>query len=342
MKFLDQITSITDLPHEPVIIQGPDDLYANWSAVEARYADSVNQKDEQETTYTRVSRKMDKVASKEQKDSPEDLITSLHLGSHDVKNSPFSTPPSSPIASDPPSTKTSPEVRCAVVSKHDATPVPPNLKPLINFVVWYSYENEASRRQDMVFLTNSADAAQIAKDFGVVPKTIHQLRVNIPSQNLQEAKVENRRNKKKSSNRTSSFKDGSEPKTLFSYDEVSSDEEELVFQPRPREPSRPMSSGREANTSFARGRSAAHSPSNSVTIVDTQKPQVPIEEIDPDSFDRGTFARGSIPLANVGNHYGPSPNAYTGRGQRGFGPGPRGGYRGNSYRGRGRGRLFVP
>ena len=79
-------------------------------------------------------------------------------------------------------------------------------------------------------------------------------------------------------------------------------------------------------------------------LLPTPKPQIPVEEIDPDSFDRGTFARGSTPLANVGNHYGPANNSFGQRGQRNFnGPMQRGGgFRGHALRGRGRGRLFVP
>lgn len=318
-------------------------MYASWSAVEARYADSVHSREHPEVAPTNNVRPVSKKNSKEQVITNGDLMQDLSLETQDMKSSPLSTPPLSPSTSEIPSTRTSPEVRCATVTKHDATPVPPVLKPLLNFVVWYQYESPQVETKDIVFLTNSADAAQIAKDFGVNAKTIHQLRASIASLVKPDFKVENRKSKKRGSTRKPSFKEGSAPKTLFSYDEISSDEEEVLFQPRARDIPRPTSSGRGTNQNAARGRGATHSPSNSITVPNVEKPQVPVEEIDPDSFDRGTFARGSIPLANVGNHYGPPPASNAVRGQRGFGPtGPRGGYRGNGFRGRGRGRLFVP
>lgn len=305
--------------------------------VESHYSDVVNQKEGSENAP-----QSDK-NSQRKETALEDRLEELKLEPRDLKSSPLSTPPLSPSGSEPQSAKTSPEVKCASVSKQDATPVPPVLKPLINFVVWCRYDSSELRGKDLVFLTNSADAAQIAKDFGVSTKTIHQLRVSIGTA-CKDTKIENRKNKKKNSSRKSSFKNNAEPKTLFSYDEVSSEEEELVFQPRSRDFTRPTSSGRGANNGGARGRGASHSPSNSMEGVTPQKPQVPVEEIDPDSFDRGTFARGSIPLANVGNHYGPPVQNNVIRGQRGgFTPtGPRGGYRSQGFRGRGRGRLFVP
>lgn len=338
VKFLDQITSTPDLPHEPVLIQGPDDLYPSWPAVEAHYSDSSANKGNvgKSAQSKKVSKQQEAIATQ---------LEDLSLESQDFKSSPVSTPPSSPSGSEPQSAKTSPEVKCATVSKQDATPVPPVLKPLINFVVWSKYDSVELRGKELLFLTNSADAAQIAKDFGVTTKTIHQLRATIGTFCKQEPKSDGQKNKKKGSKRKASFKNNAEPKTLFSYDEGSSEEEEeLVFQPRARDLQRPTSSGRGAINATTRGRGAAHSPTNSIEAVTPPKPQVPVEEIDPDSFDRGTFARGSIPLANVGNHYGPPPANNVIRGQRGGFPptGPRGGYRGNGFRGRGRGRLYVP
>lgn len=340
VKFLDQVTSTPNLSHDPVIIQGPDDQYMNWYDVESRYVESVIQRDEPESTAAR-----DACAPSEFETEPVELIHGLNLSTDDVKTSPVSTPPLSPSASDPQSTKTSPETQYATITKREATPIPPALKALINFVVWYTYEsNQGPQPKRSFFLTNSADAAQIAKDFGVKPKTIHQLRASIELE--QPAKTEQQLpKKKKGGHRSMSFKHENEPKTLFRYDDASSEDEELVFQPRSKELPRPGSSGRGAsnNGSNFRGRGAMHSPSNSISATTLPKPQVPVEEIDPDSFDRGTFARGSTPLANVGTSYGPI-NSNFGRGnQRNFsGSTARGGFRGNSFRGRGRGRLFVP
>ena len=352
VKFLDQVTSTADLAHDPVTIQGPDDQFTKWAEVEARYTDAIILREESENLIKTEDEVVTASAdgTKEASASPERLLQDLSLSSEDMKTSPVSTPPLSPTNSEPQSNKTSPEARCATMAKRDATPVPPSLKPLINFVVYYNDQNKDAKGKEVTFLTNSADASQIAKDFGVVTKTIHQLRASLPTQQGQDSQADPIKHKKKPSNRTSSFKEDSKPKTLFSYDEGSSEDEQLVFKPRPRDTARPTSSGRGgANVPF-RGRGTMHSPSNSVNNPATPKPQVPVEEIDPDSFDRGTFARGSTPLANVGNHYGPPPNVNNGfsrGGQRNLSsPMPRGGggngYRGNTFRGRGRGRLFVP
>lgn len=344
VKFLDQVTSTPNLLHDPVIIQGPDDQYLNWSDVESRYVESVIQREESEPNTSNEPQGSINLPAVQA--GPEKLLHDLSLSSEDIKTSPVSTPPLSPSASDPQSTKTSPETQYATITKHEATPIPPTLRDLINFVVWYTYEsNDKTQPKRTIFLTNSADAAQIAKDFGVKPKTIHQLRASIETE--QPTKKEQPiSKKKKGGHRSMSFKQDSEPKTLFRYDEASSEDEELVFQPRTRDPPRPGSSGRGApnsNTNNFRGRGAMHSPSNSINATTAPKPQVPVEEIDPDSFDRGTFARGSTPLANVGMPYGPPNNNFGRGGQRNNnGSMQRGGFRGNGFRGRGRGRLFVP
>lgn len=352
VKFLDHITSTANLPHDPVILQGPDDQYATWQEVEGRYVDAVIQRnDENDTAIAEEKSEVQdgNIPTRSQELTPEKLMNDLSLTSEDFKTSPISTPPLSPSASEPQSAKTSPEVRCATVTKYDATPVPPALKPLVNFVVWYTYESKDSTRDaTLTFLTNSADAAQIAKDFGVTPKTIHQLRATITSE-LEGSKRQDHIQQKKGSFRSLKAKNDSEPRTLFRYDEGSSEEEELVFKPRTRDPPRPSSSGRGVANSAYRGRGAVHSPSNSMSTTSVPKPQVPVEEIDPDSFDRGTFARGNTPLANVGNHaaftHTNNNNNFSRGGQRGSynQSSQRGGsYRGNNFRGRGRGRLFVP
>lgn len=346
LKFLDQTA---DLSHSPVTIQGLEDQYTKWADVESHYTKSIIRTDGAEhvvdTENTTLSKDTEEPAHIGV--SPEKLLNDLSLSSEDLKTSPMSTPPLSPVTSEPQSTKTSPEVPCATMRMHEATPVPPTLKSLINYVVWYTYKGQDDVKDNVpIFLTNSADAAQIAKDFGVVPKTIHQLRASISTELEQPEKSNFMQHKKKNSSRALSFKDDSEPRTLFRYDEGSSEDEELVFKPRTKDVPRPGSSGRGGPNNGIRGRGAVHSPSNSINTTNTPKPRVPVEEIDPDSFDRGTFARGSTPLANVGNQYGPSASNNMNRGgQRSFSSSmPRGGpgYRGNTFRGRGRGRLFVP
>jgi len=346
LKFLDQTA---DLSHSPVVIQGLEDQFTRWADVENHYTSSIIRRDESENVIdgedTNGPSIIEETANTEA--SPEKLIKDFSLSSDDFKTSPISTPPSSPAGSEPQSTKTSPEVRSATIARHDATPIPPTLKSLINYVVWYIYEGQkCAAEKNAIFLTNSADAAQIVKDFGVLPKTIHQLRASIAADLEQPEQIGQSQYKKKKSSRAPSFKDESEPPTLFRYDEGSSEDEELVFKPRTKEVPRPASSGRGGPNNSVRGRGTIHSPSNSINISSAAKPQVPVEEIDPDSFDRGTFARGSTPLANVGNHYGSPNNGNFNRGgQRNFSsPIPRGGggFRGNTFRGRGRGRLFVP
>lgn len=350
VKFLDHVSSTADLPGEPVIIQGPDDQYMNWTDLEHRYTDSIVQSPDVEVT----NKEQDVAPVAEQKpqkhnDSPEKMINDLSLSSDDIKASPVSTPPLSPSSSEPQSAKTTPEVRCAKIAKQDATPIPPALKALINFVVWYTYERNTGKDNETTFLTNSADAAQIAKDFNVTPKTIHQLRASIPTEQELASTFESQvKTKKRGSHRALSSRDDSEPKTLFRYEDGSSEDEELIFKPRSRDLPRPLSSAGRPNTNApVRGRGALHSPSNSINASTLPKPQVPVEEIDPDSFDRGIFARGSTPLANVGNHYGQPNNtspAFARGGHRNFSsPMSRGGgHRGGTLRGRGRGRLFVP
>lgn len=330
------------------MIQGLEDQYTKWADVESHYAESIIRRDESENVVPVEDTNTPNAAEDmvKEESSPEKLPKDLSLSSDDFKTSPISTPPLSPVISEPQSNKTSPEVPSAKLANHDATPVPPTLKSLINYVVWYTYEGQkGAADKNLIFLTNSADAAQIAKDFSVVPKTIHQLRASISTELEQPERMTSMQHKKKSSSRALSSKDEAEPRTLFRYDEGSSEDEELVFKPRTKEPPRPGSSGRGGPSNSMRGRGAVHSPSNSVNATTAPKPQVPVEEIDPDSFDRGTFARGSTPLANVGNQYGPFTSNHNRGGQRNFSsPMPRGGggYRGNTFRGRGRGRLFVP
>lgn len=201
-----------------------------------------------------------------------------------------------------------------------------------------------------MFLTNSADTQHLARDFNVPTKTIHQLRSMLGTESLQPERT----HKKQSS--VSSFPEvvDGEPKSLFSYEDES-DEEELVFKPRGRGARGPaLSRGGSMRNKTSNTRSPRLSFS-SPSQGPNNKPQIPIEEIDPDSFDRGSFGRGSVPLANtvtIGHHTPNSFNAPRGPSQRG-GFAPAGSSRGmNNYRGvgrgfdrgsaRGRGRLFVP
>lgn len=231
----------------------------------------------------------------------------------------------------------------------ERSPVPEALKPLLNPVVWYVHEKTIGQ-PSVFFLTNSADTQHLARDFKVPTKTIHQLRSLLGTETLH---PEHGHKKQRS---TSSIPGAgeTESKTLFSYEDES-EEEEVVFKPR----------GRGVRGLVGRGGSMRNkapqprSPRLSFTTpsqTTTAKPQIPIQEIDPDSFDRGSFGRGSVPLANtmtVGHHQTTNhPHPPRGPSQRGSvtPAGPSRGF--NGYRGagrgfdrgsgRGRGRLFVP
>jgi len=282
------------------------------------------------------------------------LLEKLNFAKDPANASPTSTPPLSPSYSDPQSSKTSPEVKQATMTSTDASPVPPSLKPLLNSVVWYVHEQkENARKGNTVFLTNSADTAHLSRDFGIMTKTIHQLRAAISAEGYDTKALDS--SHKKQATPPPVVSTDKEPKPLFSYEDES-DEEEVVFKPRGRGAARPSSSARGSPVASLRGRGGnvrSPVPAFSAPARNIQsKPQIPIEEIDPDSFDRGGFGRGSVPLANTGNHghstFNGVPRGPLYRGN--FTPaGPS---RGGPYRGagrgfergggRGRGRLFVP
>jgi hypothetical protein len=188
----------------------------------------------------------------------------------------------------------------------------------------------------------------LARDIGIPTKNIHQLRSAL---GLDELEVKTAETPKKDATKRFS---APEPKTLFSYDDVDSDEEEVVFKPRGRVPSRGSQQSRGNGNGALRGRGAnTRSPRHSFSTPTgnpQNRPQIPVEEIDPDSFDRGSFARGSTPLVNTSNHVPAQFNSGRGAYRGNFARGGRGG--GNFNRGygngfergsaRGRGRLFVP
>ncbi|KIW20750.1 hypothetical protein PV08_01328 [Exophiala spinifera] len=361
VKFLDRSTSSRgDLAYDPVILQGPDEEYLTWAEVEAHYLNEDLKRagaNEEALTVPLEHKKGEGALDLTAKGTAgaanalsQALLDKLNFSKDPTAASPASTPPLSPASSGLQSSKTSPEIKSATLIKHDQTPVPPSLKPLLNSVVWYMHERNTPLKDNLVFLTNSADTMHLARDFGVPTKNIHQLRRALGIEDVEEKAPDN--NKKELVKKSPP----TEPKTLFSYHDVDSDEEEVVFKPRGRGSSRGGQPARAAAIVNGRAKGGhARSPRASFSTQaqpSQNKPQIPIEEIDPDSFDRGSFGRGSIPLANVG---GPQPNLnYNG----GRAPGHRGnhgptasrgananrGYNRGTERGsaRGRGRLFVP
>lgn len=361
VKFLDRYTSSRgDLPHDPIILQGPDEQYATWAEVEARYINE-NLKtagmNEVETSLSSLDKKQEKDAELPLKGGTaaggtlsQMLLDRLNFTKDPPATSPTSTPPLSPASSGPQSSKTSPEVKSAIMITHDQTPVPPSLKPLLNSVVWYVHEKNLPSDNGAIFLTNSADTMHLARDFGVPTKNIHQLRSAL---GLEETEVKESETPKREVLKRDSR---SEPKTLFRYEDEDSEEEEVVFKPRGRGATRGAPSARGSGAGSLRGKGGhARSPRLSFSSAQAQpaqvKPQIPVEEIDPDSFDRGSFGRGSTPLVNTSNYSHNQFNSGRGAGHRGN-HGQGGGRGANNTRGsgrgaergstRGRGRLFVP
>jgi len=361
VKFLDRSTSSRgDLSYEPVSLQGPDEEYPTWAEVEAHYLnEELKTAGRTEETFTIPA--MNQKEGTETENPPSEtteaagalskmLLDKLNFAREPTTTSPASTPPLSPASSGPQSSKTSPEVKSATMITHDQTPVPPSLKPLLNPVVWYLNEREATQRESLIFLTNSPDTMHLARDFGIPTKNTHQLRNALG--------IHDEPPQPQDSNKMDSVTKTPPPeaKTLFSYHDIESDDEEVVFKPRGRGSSRGGQSTRGAATVNGKGKGViARSPRTSFSTHPPQaqkKPQIPVEEIDPDSFDRGSFGRGSTSLANVG---GSAPNTISSSGRGGVYRGNQGpvASRGGSFsrgygrgfeRGstRGRGRLFVP
>lgn len=365
-KFLDQVTSGKDgFSERSVTIQEPDEQYNTWAEVEAHFIlDTPKETDEDATpTEEDLKGKAPVPAEEEQPERPQSsggalsqmLLSKLNFAKNPEQSSPNSTPPTSPTSSGRPSSKTSPVVMNASMIADDASATPEMLKPLVNSVVWYTYEKKSNvDNPDFLFLTNAAETAALARGFGVAPKNIHQLRTAIGMED-QEVKNHEKFSRKHLTPPATAVAEN-EPKSLLKYEDDSDDDDVVVFKARGRG-TRGTTSTRGSPVGTMRGKPGMQrSPAASMSTPNGQaKPQIPVEEIDPDSFDRGGFARGSVPLANTGN------NHHSGNFQ-GFprGPAPRGAFshggpsRGGFYRGaprggfvdrgsmRGRGRLFVP
>lgn len=368
-KFLDQVTSGKDgFSGRLVTIQEPHEQYNTWADAEAHFIleapqaqdDDVTPTEEKENAKTPVPHEIEELERPQSSGGviSQMLLSKLNFSKAPEQSSPNSTPPTSPASSGRPSSKTSPVVTNASMIKDDASATPQMLKPLINSVVWYTYEKKSNvDNPDFLFLTNAAETAAVARSFGVAPKNIHQLRTAIGMED-QELKNHEKFSQKHLTPPATAIAEN-EPKGLLKYEEDSDDDDVVVFKARGRG-TRATASTRGSPVGTMRGKPGVQrSPAASMSTPNGQvKPQIPIEEIDPDSFDRGSFARGSVPLANTGsnNHH---PNNFQGfprgigargafsqagpsRGGGGFHRGaPRGGFadRGSN---RGRGRLFVP
>jgi hypothetical protein len=369
VKFLDRVTSGNDA----ITLQGPEEEYMTWNEVEEHLVKEDAEPENGAAVYDSIPaaspkcRIAQEVATEKAPESAGNplsqmLLSKLNFAKEPDAVSASSTPPASPSSSGPQSSKTSPEVKSIKLAEHEASIVPPALKPLLNSVVWYTYRKSSDEKvSDVIFLTNAAETANLARTFGIMPKNIHQLRALIGLEE-QELKNHSKYEKKHPSPSSTVVADTEEePKPLFRYEEdeeeekEDSEEEVLVFKPRGRG-MRGSASIRGSTSTPVRGINGHHRsplPAFSTPGLSTQKkPEVPVEAIDPDSFDRGSFGRGSVPLANTTPHI---PGQFQGfrRGapNRGNFP-PASSSRGGFYRGaprgfdrgsvRGRGRLFVP
>ena len=388
VKFLDRVTSATDgISDEAITLQGSHEQYKTWREVEEHLiretadpedgADEGNEAAAEDAATAPGECEVPQEAGPAK--APEStgsalsqmLLNKLNFAKEPDSVSISSTPPASPTSSGPQSSKTSPEVKSAKLAEHDASIVPPLLKPLLNSVIWYTHQKiNGSKDSDLIFLTNAAETASLARSFGVITKNIHQLRTLIGLEE-QEVKNHTKYEKKHPSPSSTVVADtGEEPKSLFKYEDAEeekedSEDEVLVFKPRGRgmRGGASMRGSPSAPARSVNGHRRSPIPTFSTPSSSTQKkPEVPVEAIDPDSFDRGSFGRGSVPLANtaphVPAHFQGFRRGTTNRGNFAPSSSNRGGFspagpsRGGFYRGaprgfdrgsiRGRGRLFVP
>ncbi len=372
VEFLDRVTEGKDgLPVSAISLQGPTEQYQKWSDVEKH----LIAEDEAEE---RMSKKIPSVTEKSQQENlstsglaiggqqaagATNVLSQMLLNKLNFAKEADVTPPTSPSSSNERSAKTSPELTAAKPVQESVI-VPHSLKSLVNAVVWHANNagnaHAAKSPPELYFISNSADAASLMRNFGVNTKNVHQLRQAI---GLEDQELKNQSKylqKHPSPPATAVSVDDAEPKAMFKYEE-DSEEEQVVFKPRGRG-SGPLATQSASGSPVMRGSSLAaarpcsshrHSPRmvhSHPNRAEQVKPEIPTEEIDPDSFDRGSFGRangqrlvlndGNLP--NVSQHRAPFHRG-------GFPPsGPsRGFYRG-STRGvdrdsmRGRGRLFVP
>ena len=360
VEFLDRVTESKDgLPANAISLQGPTEQYQKWSDVEKYIIVEEDEVVENKNTQS-TPENPNGSASRQPGSSTTNILSQMLLNKLNFAKEADITPPTSPSSSNDRSAKTSPEI-AAAKPVQDSVIVPHSLKPLVNAVVWQAnHTGQTKPGPEVYFVSNSADAASVMRSFGVNAKNVHQLRQAIGLED-QELKNQSKYLQKHPSPPTTTVAmNDAEPKAMFKYEE-DSDEEQVVFKPRgrgsapmttksasaspvmhasPLGSARPSSSHRESPR-------LVHSHPNRAQQV---KPEIPTEEIDPDSFDRGSFGRanGQRLVLNDGNTpNGPQHRSPFHRG--GFPPsGPSRSFHRGSPRGvdrssiRGRGRLFVP
>lgn len=390
VKFLDRVTSGQDsIPIDRISIQEPDQQFATWAEVEKLFPtpetdekelpeSERNPEQTEESTPTERNDTEDsaKEAVNENDRSPsaltQMLLSKLNFAKPPEPLSPKSSPPTTPVSSAPQSSKTSPEVASSTIvdqgkSRSRASSfllssqipaIADSIKPLINSVTWMLSNREDKPLVEALFLTNNGEKAHIVRAFGFKVKNIHQLRAAIGSED-QELKNQSRYRQKNSTS-PPTIQQPAEPKTLFKYDD-NSEEDEVVYKPRSRPNSRPNSADAsrlvKAQESVrdkpVQSRTQGAAPVQSPKATPKKPANVPVMEIDPDSFDRGPSTRPTQPIFNPSGNQGslntpPARPFYNGagntfprgRGQNGF---QRGSVHNGFGRGsfRGRGKLFT-
>lgn len=193
------------------------------------------------------------------------------------------------------------------------------LRPLLSALLWrlHNGPDAMNAAKACILITNDRTTQVWAQKFGIGVKNIQQLRTSIQ---YEEREYKNRC---KYVEKTQ----GSDPKTLLSYDDES-DEDELVFVPR----------GRGKGPVRGGARAGHRKPPVSKNAAPEPTVEIPTQPIDPDSFSRslGATKQATVDLSSQSG----AARGLAGA-SRGY-PSRRGTPRGSSRGGRGRGKLWVP
>jgi hypothetical protein len=356
VRFLDRVTSGKDnAPTDRVMLQGPMEQYEHWEEAEKFFLPEYEEEPETDGVVAdgeaETETPSEKAAehSKEEEDSPRDDLSQMLLSKLNFKkgsdaaslsggtHSGAASPPSSRSSRTSPeftnshlTTDGTKETKAKQANGHHRSDsgstvptAPAALRPLLSALLWrlHSGPDASNAAKACILITNDRTTQVWAQKFGVGVKNIQQLRTSIQ---YEEREYKNRC---KYVEKTQ----GSDPKTLLSYEDES-EEDELVFVPRRRGKGPVRGGGRSGNNRKPAAPKNAAPPEQTV--------DVPTQPIDPDSFSRSLGATSKQPAAvDLGSQSGAARGlAGASRGPPGGRRGPRGPTRG----GRGRGKLFVP
>jgi hypothetical protein len=370
VEFLDRVTEGKDgLPVSAISLQGPTEQFQKWAEVEKHIIVEENEKEIKSMDTCSVVGQPETIPANgintggKQVPDTINMLSQMLLNKLNFAKEADITPPTSPSSSNERSAKSSPEM-IAAKPVQETVIVPHSLQPLVNAVVWQANNTENAEAtkpvSELYFVSNSADAASLMRSFGVNTKNVHQLRQAIGHEDQELRNQSKYLQKHTVPSATAIPPNEDEPRPMFRYEE-DSDEEQVVFKPRGRGAG-PLTTKSASASPVLRGSTLAaarpssshrysprmgHSHPNRAELV---KPEVPTEEIDPDSFDRGSFGRANgqrLVLSDTSLTNGNQNRAPFHRGS--FAPsGPSRGFHRGSARGvdrgslRGRGKLFVP